>query len=90
MSACGRGDGGRGGRPGHAVAPQQDQVADLAVLDPLVEFLAGARSGGPSGRRATLRFFSCAFLFSSSIRTLVGASTVTGFSMKTLSPFSMA
>lgn len=38
----------------------------------------------------TLRFFCFASLFNSSIRREVGPSAVTGFSMKTLMPFSMA
>jgi hypothetical protein len=38
----------------------------------------------------TFRFFSTDRSASSSIRSDVGASTVTGFSMNTFSPFSMA
>ena len=35
----------------HAVGPHGDDVADLAGLDPVVEFLAGRGSGGTSGPR---------------------------------------
>ena len=42
---------GRADRPGLAVGPQHDDVADLAVLDPVEAAPAAPRSGGTSGRR---------------------------------------
>ena len=42
---------GVGRRAGHAIGPQQDEVADLAVLDPIEQLLPRRRSAGTSGRR---------------------------------------
>ena len=50
----------------------------------------GPGSGGTIRPTPTLRFFLTDSSASASILRVVGPSTVTGFSMKTLRPFSMA
>ena len=77
---------GRAERPVHAVAAHQDDVADLAVLNALVQFLQRPAVAGHQAH-ADLQVLARGLLASLSIRRLVGPSTVTGFSMNTFRPF---
>ena len=77
-------------RPGHAVAAQQNDVADLAVLEALGQFLEAPGCDGDIKPTPTLRFLAEASSASLSMRREVGPSAVSGFSMKTLRPFWMA
>ena len=80
----------RSHRPAHAVSPHQHDIADLAVVDALAQLFAGAAAWRDIKPTPTLRFFAPASSASLSMRREVGPSAVTGFSMKTFSPFWMA
>ena len=64
-------------------------VSDFAVLNALVQFLQ-CRAWRDIRPTPHFSFFASACFASSNIRRLVGPSAVTGFSMKTFRPFSIA
>jgi hypothetical protein len=73
----------------HPIRPQQNDVSEFTILNPLLQLLASFAMTAHQANRDFHPFFF-ASSFSASIRRAVGPSVHTGFSMKTLTPLSMA